>query len=282
MNQAKKTLGLADNWQEGDIIANSIRLHYYRTGGNKPPLVLAHGLSDNGLCWGRVAQVLQADFDVIMVDARGHGRSDKPMTGYSSIEHAADLADFIRNLNLGTTAVVGHSMGAATALHVAAQQPHLISRLILEDPPLYDHDPQTNQHADIFAYRDMLVNQIQPQPIEAIIRFAQQTNTDWDAGEFPAWAESKKQVAPQAFDYVVARSENWRDIVRQITIPTLLVTADTAPRPSGSAIVTPEIANEISTLNPHIQIAHIPNAGHNIRREQYENYMDVIRPLLQR
>ena len=43
-------------WQEGDIEANGIRLHYTRTGGAKPPVVLAHGFSDDSLCWTPVAQ----------------------------------------------------------------------------------------------------------------------------------------------------------------------------------------------------------------------------------
>jgi N-formylmaleamate deformylase len=63
------------HWQSGDVTANGIRLHYTRTGGDKPPLVLAHGVTDDGLCWTPVAAALAPDYDVIMVDARGHGRS---------------------------------------------------------------------------------------------------------------------------------------------------------------------------------------------------------------
>ena len=57
-------------WTEHDILTNGIRLHYYRTGGDKSPLVLCHGFSDNGLCWTPLARELEADYDVIMVDAR--------------------------------------------------------------------------------------------------------------------------------------------------------------------------------------------------------------------
>lgn len=38
------------NWQAGDVNVNGIKIHYHRTGGAKPPLVLAHGITDNGLC----------------------------------------------------------------------------------------------------------------------------------------------------------------------------------------------------------------------------------------
>jgi len=78
-------------WQSGEVEANGIRLHYTRTGGAKPPVVLAHGFSDDGLCWTPVAEALAPEYDVIMVDARGHGRSSAPEQGYSATIQAADL-----------------------------------------------------------------------------------------------------------------------------------------------------------------------------------------------
>src|SRR5690242_13485221 len=98
------------DWQSGHVEANGIRLHYTRTGGDRPPLVLAHGFSDDGLCWTPVVAVLAPDYDVIMVDARGHGLSDAPAHGYGSAEHAADLAGAIGALGLRRPAVLGHSM----------------------------------------------------------------------------------------------------------------------------------------------------------------------------
>ena len=79
------------SWQSGDVEANGLRLHYTRTGGAKPPVVLAHGFSDDGLCWTPVAEALEAEYDVIMVDARGHGRSEARERGYGSAEQAEDL-----------------------------------------------------------------------------------------------------------------------------------------------------------------------------------------------
>ena len=40
------------HWQEGDVALADVTLHYYRSGGRKPVLVLAHGVTDDGLCWG--------------------------------------------------------------------------------------------------------------------------------------------------------------------------------------------------------------------------------------
>ncbi len=122
-------------WSEGDVNANGVWLHYYRTGGKKPPLLMAHGLTDNGLCWSPLSRALEEQYDLIMVDARGHGMSDAPEQGYTSREQAADYAEVIRSLKLEQPAMIGHSMGAATTAFLAATQPGLISCALLEDPP---------------------------------------------------------------------------------------------------------------------------------------------------
>jgi len=103
------------------IEANGIRQHYWRTGNRtKPALVLCHGITDNGLCWTPVARALEADYDVIMLDARGHGLSDAPESGYATADLAADLAAFIHALDLEKPAVLGHSMGGATVSYTDA------------------------------------------------------------------------------------------------------------------------------------------------------------------
>ena len=126
------------DWPSGDVVANGIVVHYYRTGGDKPPLVLNHGFTDNGLCWTRLALALEGDYDTIMPDARGHGLSDAPEEGYDDENRAADLAGLIQALNLDRPAVMGHSMGAATTAMAAARYPELMSCILLEDPPWFD------------------------------------------------------------------------------------------------------------------------------------------------
>src|SRR5262245_2639096 len=110
-------------WQTGDVTANGIKIHYTRTGGDRPPVVLNHGSTDNGRCWTPVAKALEADYDVVMPDARGHGMSDAPEGGYDVATRAADLAAFVEALGLARPVVGGHSMGASTTLLFAARYP---------------------------------------------------------------------------------------------------------------------------------------------------------------
>ena len=61
---------LPAHWSQDDIFANGIRHHYYRSGGEKPALLLLHGFNEYGLTWLRVAKELEQDYDVIISDVR--------------------------------------------------------------------------------------------------------------------------------------------------------------------------------------------------------------------
>jgi pimeloyl-ACP methyl ester carboxylesterase len=65
-------------------------------------------------------------------------------------------------------------------------------------------------------------------------------------------------------------------VLRQITCPTLLITADT----ERGAILTEDGAAALRALIPQLQITHISGAGHNIRREQFGRFLQVVRTFL--
>ena len=67
----------------GHVPVDGVRINYYRTGGEKPPIILLHGFSDNALSWNQVPVFLEADFDVVLIDARGHGSSGLAEDGAS-------------------------------------------------------------------------------------------------------------------------------------------------------------------------------------------------------
>jgi N-formylmaleamate deformylase len=127
---------IPSHWRNEAIIANGIRQQFYRTGGNRPPLVLLHGFMEAGLTWLRIAKDLEASYDVIMPDARAHGRSDRPKTPLTPELLAEDAAALFDKLALQRPVLFGRSNGAVTAVLVALAQPGLARALILEEPPM--------------------------------------------------------------------------------------------------------------------------------------------------
>lgn len=261
------------HWTEGYVTVDNSQFHYTRTGdGRKPPLVLLHGFTDNGLCWFQTARDLEAQYDVIMPDARGHGLSAR-LQPDEQIDNAADAAGIITALELHKPVVGGHSMGGLTATELGARYPDLMRGLILEDPAWIDPTPD-----DVPLRRNPFfewLSNIENVSLEEVIAFGKTSSPSWADLEFPAWAASKKQLDKTIFELVNVRKP-WREFVRSFTVPALLITADIAM----NAIISPATAQETATLSPHLQIAHVPNAGHNIRRENYPAFMQAVRAFL--
>lgn len=265
-------------WTSGDVAANGIRLHIARTGGDKPPVVLAHGFTDAGLCWTPVAEGLAADYDVVMVDARGHGQSEAPPTGYDSGAHGGDLAGVIRALDLDKPAVLGHSMGAAATLAMAGTHPDLPGTILLEDPPVRWLPPVMSFEEQVEARRAWHATIIEgrERSRDELIAQKRRDEPNWSEAELGPWAVAKQQVVDQAFELLEPDSPlaiDWPAALRRITCPAMLITAD----PQRGALIAPEQAESLRSFVPQLRIAHIPGAGHNIRRDQFERYLAIVK-----
>lgn len=262
------------DWTTGFVESNGIRLHYTRTGGDQPPLVLAHGYSDDGLCWTPVARALEAEFDVVMLDARFHGRSDGPKQDFDTGVMADDLAGAIRALALPAPIVLGHSMGAATALILAGRYPDLPGAIALEDPPPHwstGREPPGN-HTWLARERDNIAR-LQRQSRESIMAAKHLESPVWPLDELGPWADSKLRFNPAYFDYSQPLALNWDVLLPQLTCDVLLLTAD----PALGAIVSDQQAAALGAYLPQLRRAHIAGAGHNIRREQFAAYLAAVR-----
>ena len=266
------------DWTESNTTVNGIRIHYHRTGGTASPLVLVHGYSDNGLCWMRLARSLEGTYDLIMPDARGHGLSEAPEAGYGTENMAADLAGLIEALKLGKPAVLGHSMGASTAATWAAQYPQQVGAVLLEDPPWFDEQRMRHRGHTMPSPEkrraEILARKTKSQ--EELIASCRQDQPTWDEIEFGPWADAKRQLSPNLAGRMAAPRRPWQEVVSEIAHPTLLITADN----SAGALVTPDVAAQAAELNPRFQTVHIAGAGHSIRREQFDLYVQAVTQFL--
>jgi len=256
-------------WTEGDVTLDGVRIHYYRRGSGRP-LVLAHGFSDNGKCWERVATVLEDRYDIVAYDARFHGKSDAPAD--AAFGDAADLVGLVEALGLEKPAAMGHSMGAGTVAAAVGHRPDLFRCAILEDPPWRDEWP-TAARPEPPKWNEM--------PLAEAIAYGKKQSPHWNDAEFPAWAESKQQlrVPPDWASRRPGFLGNWRERAAAIGVPTLLIRGNNAER---GAIVTGAVAREATQLNPRIECVCLAAAGHNIRREAFPEFVAAVTAFLGR
>jgi N-formylmaleamate deformylase len=267
------------DFKQDDVMIDGVKIHYYRSGGENPTLIMLHGVSDSGLCWGPVAESLRKKYDIILVDAQGHGLSDRLGPGFSYQDHTRQIAGLIKALKLTKPLVLGHSMGAGTAADLAAEYPTLPGAIILEDPPwstVAPH-PRTNEESVRMhkEFYDMSAG-LGKRRIHDIIMESHKMNPTWPEEERLPWAISKKQFDINIFKYVVVNPHPFDEVVVKIQCPTLLVTAETG-------VVSQETAEKITSLwkakSPY-KWARIKGAGHSIHREQYAAYIKIVEEFL--
>lgn len=110
------------------IQINGIELAYLRRGRGKP-LTLLHGYPLDHHIWDAVIPMLENDFDLILPDLRGFGKSTTVESPYTLDDFASDIAGLLDQLGIEKTAIAGHSMGGYVALAFAKLYPGRVSGL---------------------------------------------------------------------------------------------------------------------------------------------------------
>ncbi len=104
----------------------------YLSAGTGPVVLLLHGLASDATTWDRALPALAArGYRVIALDLLGHGRSDKPVSGYELGDFADQIEGFLRHLGVAQTTVGGHSLGGAIAIEFADRYPDRAGALVL-------------------------------------------------------------------------------------------------------------------------------------------------------
>jgi len=104
---------------------------YYESQGDGEPLLLIHGLGSSTRDWEHQVEYFASHYQVIVFDARGHGRSGKPPGPYSMALFATDIARLLQALDACPAHVVGISMGGMIAFELALSHAGLVKSLVI-------------------------------------------------------------------------------------------------------------------------------------------------------
>jgi pimeloyl-ACP methyl ester carboxylesterase len=126
--------GFTDTFTSRYVDTGELRLHAV-VGGDGPPLLLVHGWPETWYAWRLLMPALARDFEVIAVDQRGMGLSDKPAGGYDTGTQAGDLAALMAALGHERFAVVGHDTGFAISYALVSDHPDRVDRVALAEIP---------------------------------------------------------------------------------------------------------------------------------------------------
>ncbi|MFB6152211.1 MAG: alpha/beta fold hydrolase [Haloarculaceae archaeon] len=279
-----------DDWTEGTVEANGVSHHYTRTGGDGPPLVVAHGVFDDGPCRTPLVRDLAADYDVVAYDARGHGRSDAPESGYGADERAADLVGLVEALDLADPVLFGHSMGGDTVLAAAAARPDLPRAAVAVDPAcLLEEDDSADDAGDAGDAGDGDGADLAGEVREQIVWWHDHTKAELleaddelaghvEAGETELaslLADARLRVSTNVAEVFENGWLDPRETFPEIAAPTLVLRADVDE-------ARRERDRELVSLIGGARLVHVEGAGHTVFRDERETATRELREFLDR
>lgn len=242
---------------------NGIEL-YYEIHGHGAPVVLISGLGYPAWEWHKMVPFLAEHFQVITLDNRGVGQSDKPAGPYTASLLAADVVGLLDALNIEKAIVMGHSMGGFIAQACVLEYPQRVSRLVLAS---------TNfggpRHVPITAEAMAVLSDVSSDPVTRFKNGLVVSTAPGFAEQHPeviqAWLEWRLANPVDVAGYqaqmaiglgLLAEAAAFEHKLKQISVPTLILFG------AHDKVVPPANAGLLAQQVPGSQIVIFPDAGH--------------------
>lgn len=227
-------------------------LLHYTVSGSGPPLVLIHGLSGSVRWWQRNLPVLEREFTVYAPDLVGFGAS-RGQRVLGIRDSAALLDAWMQAIDLGSPAVIGHSMGGHTALHLAAARPESISRLVL------------------VAASALVSGRMLPHAVRLPLASFRGARAFLPTLAFDAARAGPINLYRAARDIL---RDDASGLLEQVGCPTLLVWGE------RDVLVPRELGVRLAESIPGSRFVEIRGAGHNVMFDRADDFNRAVLPFL--
>ncbi|GAB4528582.1 MAG: alpha/beta hydrolase [Pleurocapsa sp.] len=267
--------------------------HYYewirqaKTLSSKPVMVFIHGWGGSARYWRSTAEALSDEFDCLLYDLRGFGRSSLPTTplnlSYEMSEYADDLAALLDVLNLDRVYIQAHSMGSSVATLFINRYGELVEQAILVCNGIFEYDEKAftafhkfGGYVVKFRYNwflkvpfadKMFMARFLHRPISKSDRVAFLEDfllAEYEAALGTIYTSVSKEaveIMPQEF--------------AKVQVPTLMISGE------KDIIIPALMGKQAAALNDNLQYVELAQTGHFPMLEDRENYLKAVREFLQ-
>jgi non-heme chloroperoxidase len=217
------------------LTLDGVQLSYIRQGRGRP-IVLLHGLSQCAEEFKHQIGPLSAQYDVIAIDQRSHGESQKVSYGLKISRLARDLYELLTDLDLNEVVLLGHSMGSSVIwCYIDLFGPQRLSKIILVDQsPFLTSDPNWTQQeledsGAIFTAKQVVdtVAALRSKEAEQVVRqIIDGMVTQHATPEMKEWIVQCSLKMPRDLAGTLMYNHwhmDWRDLIPRINLPTLIV-----------------------------------------------------------
>ncbi|QBP42136.1 alpha/beta fold hydrolase [Paenisporosarcina antarctica] len=247
--------------------SNGVSLVYEEFGEGEP-LLLLHGLTGNRHMFDEDVNVFRKYFRTIVLDARGHGDSDKPVA-YTLDDHIADVLRLLDHLEIDASYLIGVSMGSYIAQGVAIASPERVKQMILVATK--PEGKTSSLQALFLKYQNQLEGLSFSQKVMKVSPYMFH-----DLGAIGEWSkEAAKKSSPLQADQIVAANAalegfDFRHDLHLVTAKTLVISGN------HDELNPPEVGRETARLIPHATFVEFNQSGHAPNVEQHLLYMDFV------
>ena len=266
--------------------------HYYEwvrqtEKSHKPVMVFVHGWGGSARYWRSTAEAIADDFDCLLYDLRGFGRSSLPKNtslAYGMEDYAEDLAALLDALKLERVYINAHSMGASIATFFLNRYSEKVERAILTCNGIFEYDARAfaafhkfGGYVVKFRYNwflkfpfadRMFMARFLHRPIDKRDRVAFLEDfllADYEAAVGTIYTSVSKQAV-----------ETMPKEFAKLSVPTLMVSGE------KDIIIPAKMGREAAALNnEQIQYVELPKTSHFPMLEDKTAYLNTVREFLQ-
>jgi pimeloyl-ACP methyl ester carboxylesterase len=261
---------------------NGINLYYELHGHSGEPLVLVHGYTGDITDWRHQIQEFSPTHRVLVLDNRGHGRSEAPADrSIYTVDHMVDDTEtLIGHVGFDRYHLVGHSMGGAVAQEIALRSPHRLLSLTLHNTSYsFTLTSAMDNNPNIRAWLEYRHRLAETQGMDAVARLV---------NPFPPPPHQKPERQAEKSERLAAMSPHsflgaWQGLMAwpgtedragAIGIPTLIIYSDL------DAPLIQEGSQRLAQLLPNAAVEVIPDTAHQPQEDRPELYNAALRRFL--
>lgn len=267
--------------------------HYYEWicdghPGHRPTLVFLHGWGGSARYWERTAQAMKYDFDCLLYDLRGFGRSEAAPSTTSKLgaleSFADDLDHLLTALKLDRVFISAHSMGASVALYFLQRFSQRVNKAVLTCNGSFEYDKRA---FDAFHRFGSYVVMFRPTWLSSIPLAPQVFMSRFLKGQIPYsdkrvflkdFLEADTATAMETLKASVSKhaTEKMPEAFAAISVPTLMISGQ------YDRITPAELGRQAASLSTCIEYVEIPDTGHFPMLEDAKTYLSVMTDFLHR
>lgn len=244
----------------------------YHTSGEGHAIVMIHTALENFTVFKELEKLLSKDYQIVLIDLRGHGYSDKPKQ-INFTDYGSDIKALLDALYIQRCAVIGHEMGASVGTELASNYPELVTSLTMVNPTmledkspserLYQKYAETIRNWDEEKQQKFLAKQLYYDKKKAQKVLKQIENT------FSFTTPAERQSVEASFNF-----NNIRGFLAQVKAPVQIIVGQHGER--TTVVEAKEVADYIS----HSEFEVFQHSGLYPFIEERDAFLKTVRPFI--